>query len=194
MERQPETARERSKQLEVLAEQELRTKTAEVKATEAFKGFKKIFSEVVIAEVPGIDGVAGSYLKKLVANYSELLFEKSIEQYHRQAERAGVKAPVLASEMVQAAEPKPQLAKQLLEPRLTSGTTELAVVGAAAMTPLLRSQITQEVQRVTRSEVDTAINREVARRATAASRTSTGGSSRSYGRSTSQPRARARGR
>lgn len=194
----PETAGERSRQLEVLEEQELRTKTAEIKATEAFTALKKIFSEVVISEVPGIDGIAGSYLKKLVANYSELLFEKSVAQYHRQAAQAGVKAPVLASEVVQAAKPEPQLAKQLLEPRLPSGTAEVAVVGVAAMTPLVRSQITQAVQRMTRTQVDTAIAREVARRATLASRASTsassGSGSGSYRRPTRLPRFRFRPR
>ena len=194
IEHPPETTRERSRQLEVLEEQELRTKTAEIKATEAFTGLKKIFSEVVISEVPGIDGIAGSYLRKLVANYSELLFEKSVAQYHRQAAQAGVKAPVLASEMVQAAKPEPQLAKQLLEPRLPSGTTELAVVGVAAMTPLLRSQITQAVQRMTRTQVDTAIAREAAKRATLASRAATSGSSGSYKRSARLPRFRLRAR
>lgn len=195
MERRPATARERSRQLQVLAEQELRAKTAEVKATEAYKGLRKIFSEVITSQVPGIDGVAGIYLKKLVSNYSEMFFEKSVEQYHRKVGQTGTRAQVLASEVVQAAKPEPQLITQLLEPRLAPGMMEQSAVGLAAASPLLRSQITQEVQRVTRMEVNNAITREVARRAMLTRRTSTGGSSGgSYRRPSSRPRVRPRGR
>ena len=200
MELLPRTAGERSRQLEVLADQEWRARTAEAKAAEAFKGLKKVFSEVVTSQ-PGLDYVAGLYLKKLVSNYSELLFEKSVEQYHRKAAQAGAKAPVLAAEMVEAVMPEPQVAKQLLEPRIGSGMAELSVTaGLAAASPLLRTQVEQEVQRVTRVEATKAINNQIAKNAGSlpATRPATADSSDSYRRPVrvpvSRPRLRRRGR
>ena len=201
MELLPRTASERSRQLEVLADQEWRARTAETRAAEAFKGLKKVFSEVVTPQSPGVDYVAGLYLKKLVSNYSELLFEKSIEQYHRKAAQAGAKPPVLAAEMVQAVMPEPQLAKQLLEPRIGSGLAELSVAaGLAAASPLLREQVEQEVRRVTRVEATKAINNQIGKNpgSVPAGRPATADSSDSYGRPVrvpvSRPRIRRRGR